>query len=139
MRTEVISFNEFVTDGYKGGNSTKYKKGNLKELLKASVTIPFVWDALKGSKTFAREAVEVGTVPQATKESILHAFDPLIELMIDLALPIAGVMITGGALLILIGQKDKGFQLILNSSLGYCLVQLTPLLLKLLEQVGKSI
>ena len=31
--------------------------------------------------------------------------------MIDLALPIAGIMITGGALLIMIGQKDKGFTL----------------------------
>ena len=60
--------------------------------------------------------LEVVAVPEATKQSILHVFDPLIDLMIDLALPIAGVMITGGALLIMIGQKDKGFSLIMNSS-----------------------
>ena len=83
--------------------------------------------------------LEVVAVPEATKQSILHAFDPLIDLMIDLALPIAGVMITGGALLIMIGQKDKGFSLIMNSALGYCLVNLTPLLLSLLESVGKAI
>ena len=110
-------------------------KKNLKDLLKASVTIPFVWDMVKGSKAFAQEVVEVGAVPEATKQSILHVFDPLI----DLALPIARVMITGGALLILRGQKDKVFSLILNSSLGYCLVNLKPLLLTLLESVGKAI
>ena len=110
-------------------------KKNLKDLLKASVTIPFVWDMVKGSKAFAQEVVEVGAVPEATKQSILHVFDQLI----DLALPIARVMITGGALLILRGQKDKVFSLILNSSLGYCLVNLKPLLLTLLESVGKAI
>lgn len=142
MRTETINFNEFLTSAYnkKESNNEMTNKKSIKDILKVSVTVPLLWDTLKGSKAFAAgEVVEVATVPQATKESILHAFDPLIDLMIDLALPIAGVMITGGALMILIGQKDKGFQLILNSSLGYCLVNLTPLLLSLLESVGKAI
>ena len=82
---------------------------------------------------------EVAAVSEATKQSILHAFDPLTDLMIDLVLPIAGVMITSGALFIMIGQKDKGFFLIMNSVLGYCLVNLKPLLLSLLESVGKAI
>ena len=41
--------------------------------------------------------LEVAAVPEATKQSILHAFDLLTDLMIDLVLPIAGVMITSGA------------------------------------------
>ena len=82
---------------------------------------------------------EVAAVPETTKQSILHTFDPLIDLMTDLALPIAGVMINGGALLIMIGQKDKGFSLMMNLALGYCLVNLTPLLSSLLESVGKAI
>ena len=81
--------------------------------------------------------LKVAAVPETTKQSILHAFDPLIDLMIDLALSIAGVMITGGALLIMIGQKDKGFSLMMNSALGYCLVNLTLLLLSLLESVER--
>jgi len=59
--------------------------------------------------------------------------------MVSLSLPIAGVMLTGGALLIMIGQKDKGFTLIMNASLGYVLVNLTPLFMSLLESVGKAI
>lgn len=86
---------------------------------------------------FAEQSVPV--VANATKDNIIHAFDPLINLMIDLALPIAGVMLTGGALLIMIGQKEKGFTLIMNSSIGYVLVNLSPLFLSLLESVGKAI
>lgn len=144
MRTETIQFSEFMTNGYtrKGNVSKRHtatNKKDLKTVLKASVTVPIVWNAINSTKAFAHEVIEVGAVPEATKQSILHAFDPLIELMIDLALPIAGIMITGGALLIMIGQKDKGFTLIMNSALGYCLVNLTPLLLSLLESVGKAI
>lgn len=144
MRTETIPFSEFMTGSYaRKGKSFKHHAGgnkrNLTNILRASITVPFVWDMFKGSTAFAQEVVEVGAVPEATKQSILHAFDPLIELMVDLALPISGIMITGGALLIMIGNKEKGFTLIMNSALGFCLVNLSPMFLTLLESVGKAI
>ena len=55
---------------------------------------------------------EVAAVSEATKQSILHAFDPLTDLMIDLVLPIAGVMITSGALFIMISKRIKDFFLL---------------------------
>jgi len=76
---------------------------------------------------------------ETTKQAVIHAFDPLLELMVDLALPISGVILTSDALLILIGMKDKGFSLILNASLGYCIVQLSPLFISLLAEVGKAL
>ena len=81
MRTETIPFHEFMAEGYiRKEKVFKCRKGNLKDLIKVSVTIPFVWDMIKGSRAFAQEVVEVAAVPEATKQSILHAFDPLIEL-----------------------------------------------------------
>ncbi|MBB6446425.1 hypothetical protein [Bacillus benzoevorans] len=129
MYTETIKYNDFMSGDYKIKTGDK-KLSQVIRRIGISITMPLV---------FAKPVLAAEAVPAATKDSIIHAFDPLIDLMISLALPIAGVMITGGALLILIGQKEKGFTLILNSALGYCLVQLCPLFLTLLEQVGKAI
>lgn len=74
-----------------------------------------------------------------TKANILHAFDPLIDLIQALAYPIAGVMIAGGCLFIMCGQRDKGMGMLQNAAMGYILVQLSPLMLKLLVGIGGSV
>lgn len=86
------------------------------------------------------EAIVVtGAISGAVKEKIVHAFDPLVELIMGVSLPIASVMIAGGALLVMIGIKDKGYSMIMSSAIGYVLVQMTPLLIDLLAGVGSSI
>lgn len=101
-------------------------------------TLPLV--VLPTLPTFAAEpvAVPVGAVAESTKSVILHAFDPLIELVQALSYPIAGVMLAGGCLFIMTGFKEKGMDMIKNAAIGYILVQLSPLLLKILVQVGSS-
>ncbi|KIO60266.1 hypothetical protein B4065_0192 [Caldibacillus thermoamylovorans] len=128
MRTETIKFNVFMSDNY----NKKKKLQPMKAIAKGSITIPIL-STLTGKYAFAAE------VEETTKQAVIHAFDPLLELMVDLALPISGVILTSGALLILIGMKDKGFSLILNASLGYCIVQLSPLFISLLAEVGKAL
>ncbi|MFH5181178.1 hypothetical protein ACHHV8_36765 [Paenibacillus sp. TAB 01] len=78
-------------------------------------------------------------VPAAVKERILHAFDPLIDLAISLSYPIAGVMIAGGCLFIMIGNRERGMQMLQNSAIGYILVQLSPMFLNLLVGVGQTV
>jgi hypothetical protein len=79
-------------------------------------------------RAFAKDDVITNTV--------VHALDPLIDLVRGLAYPIAGVMIAGGCLFILIGQKDKGLDMLKNAAIGYILVMLSPLFLKILVQIG---
>lgn len=76
---------------------------------------------------------------EAAKQKIISAFDPLIDLIIALSLPISGVMLAGGALMIMVGMKDAGFKLIMNAGLGYVLVQMSPLFIQLLAGVGAAI
>lgn len=138
MRTETINFSDFMCGEYKKTSVNKKTPQLLKAVAKGSGAIPIL--SLLGSHYALADTVKaVPVVAQETKESVIHAFDPLLELMVDLSLPIAGIMLTGGALLILIGMKEKGFTLILNSSLVYCLVQLSPLFIKLLGEIGKAL
>ena len=144
MGAQTIEFSAFMSGEYK--TSWRNKKTpqwrTFKEITKRIAPVPILSIlsskyVLAGPQEITTEAVEV--VAQSTRDSIIHAFDPLLQLMIDLSLPIAGIMITGGCLLIMIGQKEKGFTLLMNSSLGYVLVNLSPLFLKLLEEIGKAL
>lgn len=85
------------------------------------------------------EMIPVNGVSDVIKEKIISAFDPLIDLIIALSLPISGVMLAGGALMIMVGMKDAGFKLIMNAGLGYVLVQMSPLFIQLLAGVGAAI
>jgi hypothetical protein len=85
------------------------------------------------------EAVPVSAVSDAVKSKIIHAFDPLIQLTIALSYPIAAVMITAGCLFIMVGNREKGMGMIQMAGLGYILVQLSPLLMKLLVEIGRTV
>jgi len=115
----------------------------------AGYTVPFavVTSFLPFGKVSAHDIEEpaatavmaAAAVPVAVKERILHAFDPLIDLAISLSYPIAGVMIAGGCLFIMIGNRERGMQMLQNAAIGYILVQLSPMFLNLLVGVGASV
>jgi len=81
----------------------------------------------------------VDYVKGKAQEQIVEAFMPLVDMIQALSYPIALVMLTGGALLFMINQKDKGVSLIQNASIGYILVQLMPLMMNLLVGIGGSV
>jgi hypothetical protein len=153
-KTETIKFGDFMNGSYKEKQKPQKRHTGqngafISTLAKGAVTIPIIGHiTTKGSLAFASdgsvaipsgEAIPVGVVPADMMAKIVHAFDPLIDLMVAVSLPIAGVMLTGGALMIMVGQKDMGFRLIMNSALGYVLVQMSPLFIDLLAGIGGAI
>jgi hypothetical protein len=158
-RTETIKFNDFMGGEY--SRKVKEKQTRKRGIMKATattgmfvvaaktaiplmaVTIPIAL-ITRGIPAMANtgvpgEVIMVNGISDAVKERIVHAFDPLVDLMVALSLPIAGVMITGGALMSMVGFKEKGYSLIFSASLGYILVQLSPMLIDLLFGVGSAI
>lgn len=71
-------------------------------------------------------------------ERMIHAFDPLIDLIQALAYPVAMIVVLGGALFIMIGNKEKGFAMMQGAGLGYVLVQLMPMVLNILVEAMKG-
>jgi hypothetical protein len=154
-RTETIKLGDFMSGEYKRkGKRKKVVKTENKALNVASVLGPVLIGSLPlflyagkplGANAAAvtvmaqPEAIPAGIITDAAKEKIIHAFDPLVDLMVNLSLPIAGVMLTGGALMIMIGQKEAGYKLIFNAALGYVLVQMSPLFISLLAGVGGAL
>lgn len=136
---------EEVVSGTAGETLRRWERG-LKSVLGytvpvvfASSFIPYGSVSARGFDEPAQAALMAAAVPAAVKERILHAFDPLIDLAISLSYPIAGLMIAGGCLFIMIGNRERGMQMLQNSAIGYILVQLSPMFLNLLVGVGQTV
>jgi hypothetical protein len=69
-------------------------------------------------------------------DKIMKAFDPIIELVQGVSYPLAFVCVALGVLLLMIGQKRKGLEVIKWAVVGYLLMQLLPGLMGLLHAVG---
>lgn len=131
----------------------RFNDPKLRALLGYAVPIAFLLNGLPPfgiTRAFAQTVtaaapVVTDAVPamavmsDAFKGKVLHAFDPLINLIQSLSYPIAGVMIAGGCLFIMVGNREKGMQMLQNAAIGYILVQLSPMILQLLVGIGGSV
>lgn len=103
----------------------------------ASAINPTVPTPAAPAPTDLGEAVPV--MGAGIHSKVMHAFDPLVNLIQDLAHPIAAVMIAGGCLFIMVGNRERGMQILQNAAIGYILVQMAPLILSLLVGIGDSV
>jgi hypothetical protein len=88
-------------------------------------------------------AAEVGRVERYVNGElyarVVHAFEPIIGLVQALSYPIGLVVMLGGGLFVMIGNKEKGFDMIAKAGIGYLLVQSLPVLMDLLVEIAKAI
>jgi len=71
-------------------------------------------------------------------DRIIRAFDPLMDVVTSAAYPIAALMMATGFLLVIVGQRHKGMQMMKWAAVGYVGMQFLPFLLTLLRDVGKA-
>lgn len=140
MKTETIKFSEFMSGQYREV-TPKRKRGNIVKGLTTSL-VPF---ALLTPKAFAAspdQVVAVGATQYIGEKSlsvIAHALDPLVQLMVALSFPIASVIMIGACFFFMFGNAEKAWTSITRAGLGYCLIQLSPMFLNILKEVGNAI
>lgn len=120
MRVKTYNFKEFMRKEH--GNKAKIPAVPLIPL----VTAP-LWSTMKVG---AEEAIQV---------KMITAFDPIINLIQAMAYPVAMVVVLGGALFIMVGNKDKGFSMMQTAGLGYVLVMVAPVILNVLVDAMKGV
>lgn len=142
----VGSVNEFMSGTYKVRKiERKVNKKLVKLGVRVAVTIvagSFLIDlTLPGALAQAAgEAIPVMTpATDALGSAVNKAIQPLIDVLKELAKPIAGVMVTWGCLRYMIGQKEAGLEAIQQAAIGYVLVMLSPVILNLITGVGAVI
>ncbi|MES1038928.1 hypothetical protein [Peribacillus simplex] len=143
MKIEAIKYSDYMGgQRFQERKSIKDIGGMLKKAGAATVgaimlaKAPLALAAVEAPQGLS---VPASAVSGAVKQQVIHAFDPLVDLMMSLSLPIASVIITGASLMILMGFKERGYPMMFSASIGYCLVQLTPMFIKILAGVGGAI
>ena len=68
----------------------------------------------------------------------MTAFNPIIELIQGVSYPVAFLMLSGGMLLVMIGQKHRGLNMMKWAALGYIGMQFVPALMSIVVDVGKG-
>lgn len=87
---------------------------------------------------FVSKPAAAGALAGAITEKTVNAFDPIVHLIQGLSYPIGLIVMMCGGIVWMIGNKEKGLSLITNAGMGYIIVQMVPLGMKLLVEVAKT-
>lgn len=162
MRTHTIPFNQFMTGEYKQKKKSKAWQITKKVVpsvalpVLAAKSIPVLAAGLAVSMTFAvmpkvdpafavtatAPAVTVGAkewMGDQALSTLAHILDPVVDILVALSFPIASVIIVGACFQFMFNNAEKGWSMIQNAGLGYVLIQVSPLILNVLKQVGNAV
>lgn len=154
---KVIKFNDFMSGEYKVKDREKKQRIIRKTTKLATAAIlPLATCGAVGTLGFAMTALaSTSAVPVSTpmvvtagaKEwmsaqtlsTLAHVLDPLVDIMVALSFPIASVIIVGSCFFFMFNQSEKAWEMIMKAGLGYVLIQVSPLILDVLKQVGSAV
>ena len=89
--------------------------------------------------TSTPDMIPTGFIADTSLEMLANVLDPLVQIMVAISFPIASVIMIGGCFFFMIGNSEKAWQTIMNAGLGYVLIQLSPLFLEILREVGEAV
>lgn len=142
QKQEVIGFKDFMNRGKDIISAEELeimKKGKVAGYAFGLSMLPLAFTPLtQATPASAHEAVTAMAQGQMYDKMII-AFNPLIDLIQALAYPIAMVVVLGGAIMVMINQKEKGYSMMMGAGLGYVLVNMTPMILNILVDAMKSV
>jgi nitrate reductase NapE component len=156
----VGKISEFVSGEYKVNEKARKfaRKKNVQKVAMSAI-IPIASCGTVGAlgfvstvgKAFASESVPVAAAPivveatakewmgEQTLSALAHVLDPVVDVLVALSFPIASVVIVGACFFFMFGNSEKAWTMIQNAGLGYVLIQVSPLILNVLKQVGNAV
>lgn len=85
------------------------------------------------------EMIPTGFIAEGSLNMLANVLDPVIQILVALSFPIASVIMIGSCFFFMFGQSEKAWSAIMNAGLGYVLVQMSPLFLQILREIGKAV
>lgn len=164
VRAKSIKFGEFMNGSYKAKEKARKQKIVKTSVSAASsITIPILLTggigaiglAMTGVRALASANAPVGVaipvtaqvVPvgaadwmgEKTLSALAHVLDPVVDILVALSFPIASVIIVGACFFFMFNNSEKAWSMIQSAGLGYVLIQVSPLILNVLKQVGNAV
>jgi hypothetical protein len=138
-RKHRMSIEEFMN----GSHKEKQKSFNKKKVISkvaTSITVPLIMaKPAFAATTEAVPATAKEWMGEQTLSALAHALDPVVDILVALSFPVASVIIVGACFFFMLGNSEKAWSTIQNAGLGYVLIQVSPLILNVLKQVGNAV
>jgi len=83
--------------------------------------------------------IPTGYVADASLAMLANILDPIVDIMVALSFPICSVIILAYCFVLMLGKDEKALGGMMKAALAYCLIQISPLLLEILRNLGKSV
>ncbi len=93
---------------------------------------------LTTAATVFAAATTAAPVQAAIREQIIKSCWPIVDLVQGISYPATYIMISAGVLMVIVGQKSKGLNMIKWASVGYICMQFVPAIMSILADVGDS-
>jgi hypothetical protein len=132
-----------ISNFMNGDHKRKTKKVDRKQLKVAATSLlPLTF--LPHVTTYAASpeaitAMSATSISSNTLSVIAHALDPVVQLLTAISFPIASIIMVGGCFFFMFGNNEKAWSTIQSAGLGYILIQLSPLFLKILKEIGNAV
>lgn len=147
QREETMTIKEFMNRGKETetlheSELIAYEKAKPAGWAMGLSTLPLIFAPIVNAQTASAHGLDnaVTVAAQADMyDKMVNAFDPLIILVQSLAYPIATVVVLGGAIMVMIGMKEKGYSLMMSAGLGYILVNMTTMILNILVDAMRAV
>jgi hypothetical protein len=137
-KTETIAFGDFMSGAYKT-KTHKKKDNSLKMAVSSMIPLSLVATPVFASTPEAVPATAKEWMGEQTMSALAHVLDPVVDVLVALSFPVASVIIVGACFLFMLGNSEKAWTTIQNAGLGYVLIQVSPLILNVLKQVGNAV
>jgi hypothetical protein len=141
-RKETMSISELMNRGKETISPSELatmKKGKTAGLAFGLSTLPLAFaPAIKAKEVFAADVVPVVAKTELSNK-LMDAFSPLIDLVQSLAYPVGMIVVLGGAIMVMIGQQEKGYSMLMSAGLGIILINIAPMVLNILIGAMKSV
>ncbi|MEH7087450.1 hypothetical protein ICR95_21010 [Priestia megaterium] len=113
------------------------------EVITGQEGMPFVFGAMlpvfftmQPSMSFAATtATASASVKEEVSRKVIDAFNPLTELVQGLSYPLAFLAFSAAGIYWLLGNRPKALEMMQGATIGYIIVQLSPMLMRLLVSV----
>ncbi|MFT8319362.1 MAG: hypothetical protein ABF649_00840 [Bacillus sp. (in: firmicutes)] len=139
---QTIAFNQFMDSSYKMKEKKKSNVGKIARRVGTTIAVPLFLAKPVFAASTTNDVVPVGAkewMGEQTLSMLAHALDPLVDVLVALSFPIASVIIVGGCFFFMLGNSEKAWSTIQNAGLGYVLIQISPLILSVLKQIGNAV
>jgi len=150
-KIEVVQPREFsrneILEYYSGRSGSDNREINVKSLIPTLMIPSTLLSGLNSvsaatgewSVQSAPTVIPTGYVADKSLDILAGALDPIIQIMVAASFPLASVILVGAGFFFMLGQSEKAWDIIFKCGVGYIFIQLSPMLLEVLRQVGSLI